>query len=86
MQIKFVPMEKIPAGEMIDKETGELIKWQDGVNAWVFVPDQPYPVILKIKGDFPLGEDCTVDYVTSYAKGVIRTRLQNPRRGWAGGK
>lgn len=83
MLVKFRPFEKTEPGEMIDKETGEVIKWEKGVQAWVFVPDHEYPVVLKIKGDFPLNTDCTADLHTSYSKGVIRTRLKDPRVGWA---
>lgn len=39
MHIRIKPYEAVDAGEFIEKETGEVIKWGAGFLCWAFMPD-----------------------------------------------
>lgn len=88
MHIRVKPYEAVEAGEFIDKETGEVIKWGTGFLCWAFMPDYEFPVQLKLKADdkMALNRDCTFECRIDVKKGVPRVKLTFFQDGWKDGK
>ena len=77
MKIKAIPYEAVKAGEFVDKETGEVIKWADGCKAHVFLPDYEYPFVIKIKGSFPIGQPLQCDLRIKVNKERLQVQISD---------
>lgn len=50
VKIRAVINQNVGAGEFVNTETGEVIKYDAGSLAYVFLPGAEFPDLIKLKG------------------------------------
>jgi len=50
VKIRAIIKENVGAGEFVNTETGEVIKYDAGSLAYVFLPGAEFPDLIKLKG------------------------------------
>lgn len=50
IRVRAIVKQNVPAGEFLNKETGELIKYEAGSLAYVYLPGSDFPDLIKLKG------------------------------------
>lgn len=76
VKLQCVTTRQLPPGEMIDKETGEIIKWGVRTECKVWLPQDEYPSDYVLKGDHPIGKG-EVDMVVSIKKERASVKIDN---------
>jgi hypothetical protein len=50
VKVRAIIKENVNAGEFVNKETGEVIKYDAGSLAYVYLPGSEFPDLIKLKG------------------------------------
>lgn len=78
VKIRAIIKENVPAGEFVNPETGEVIKYVAGSLAYVYLPGSDFPDLIKLKGvTHPPKTDGTVALDFSIRKEILTAKLSD---------
>jgi len=77
-KLKAVIRENVAAGEFVNTETGEVIKYDAGSLAYVYMPGSDYPDLVKLKGVvFPPKTEGTITLELAIRKEEFRAKFMD---------
>jgi len=78
VKIRAIIKENVRGGEFVNTETGEVIKYDAGSLAYVYLPGCEFPDLIKLKGvTHPPKTDGTVSLDFSIRKEKLMAKLSD---------
>lgn len=78
IKIRAIIKENVVGGEFVNTETGEVIKYDAGSLAYVYLPGCEFPDLIKLKGvTHPPKTDGTVSLDFSIRKEILMAKLSD---------
>lgn len=78
VKIRAIIKENVVGGEFVNTETGEVIKYEAGSLAYVYLPGSEFPDLIKLKGvTHPPKTDGTVSLDFSIRKEKLMAKLSD---------